>query len=228
MEVSGRLTVIPPFNLADFNDNRQRLFVIRTHPHLVADFRIRSTDIYKKITGAKYPFLAPTSVRTYLKFGKLTSVTASLAAKVKKNVRNLRKEMDVVKRTLAILRAIQNNGVSAKSFEESRFSSIEEVLNKKLISCGAMTNLTAAALRSLDIPTRCVHGLLLTKDGWSLHSWVEIYFKNFGFAPFDITSRDFKVREGHIKLATCTDWTDLDFTEMIRAHKNKSFVFEIS
>jgi len=228
MEVSGRLTIIPPFNLADFNDRRQRLVVIKTRPRLVADFRIGSANIYEKIMGVKYPFLAPTSVHTYLKFGKLTSVTASLATKVKKNAHNLRTEVDVVKRTLTLLREIQNNGVSAKSFEESRFSSAEEALSKKLISCGAMTNLTAAALRSLGIPTKCVHGLLFTKDGGSLHSWVEIYFKNFGFAPFDVTSRGFEVREGHIKLATCTDWTDLDFTEMIRAHKNKSFVFEIS
>lgn len=228
MEISGQFEVLPPFNINELNDARQKLDIKKTSPNLVANFKTKETNIYKNTEKSRYPLVnMQFADKQYLQFGKFTTPQDKLVTEIKENMRNINKQIEVVNKTFEFLRKLQDKGSSAKDFNEARLSTVEIVIRKKLTSCGAMTNLAASVLRSLGLPTKCVHGLIYTTNGWFLHAWTEIFFEDIGYIPFDITTKDMKIHAGHIKLITCSDWSELDFNKIINAYKKKSFIYEV-
>lgn len=79
------------------------------------------------------------------------------------------------------------------------------IANKKGV-CTEYSALLISLLRSLGIPAREVSGFAYTESelfsrGWEFHSWVEVFFPEFGWVPFDPTYGQYGfVDAGHVQL----------------------------
>lgn len=100
----------------------------------------------------------------------------------------------------------------AKSFADSRFTSIDEMIERGMVSCGAMTLIFGTLLREVGIPVKFVHGGPLGEGGGkdSRHSWLEIYdpLRNDWF-EIDPTDTNFKMRPGAKRINVYHDWSEL-------------------
>ena len=67
----------------------------------------------------------------------------------------------------------------AKSFADSRFTPIDQMVERGMVSCGSLTNIFGAILRGIGVPVKFIHGDSITKvkdaEKTSRHSWLEIY-----------------------------------------------------
>lgn len=98
----------------------------------------------------------------------------------------------------------------AKSFEESRFASLAKILEHKISSCGAITNVVGTALREFGIPTQFVHGILTTQHDSNRHAWLNIYNPRSGrWEQKDATSKDFSMRPDAKEIKTYRNWDEL-------------------
>lgn len=80
------------------------------------------------------------------------------------------------------------------------------VLENRIGACDELTTLFVALARSLGIPAKYVSGFAYGKNGPGPHAWAEVYFPDFGWLPFDITSSEFGyVDVSHIKLKESVD-----------------------
>jgi len=76
--------------------------------------------------------------------------------------------------------------------------------------CDEATILFIAMARSLGIPTKYVSGVAYTNleniNDWGAHAWAEVYFKDYGWIPFDFTYQQYGfVDASHIKLKDSGD-----------------------
>lgn len=56
-------------------------------------------------------------------------------------------------------------------------------------------------LRTVNIPSRLVNGVAKGKNDFNFHTWIEVYFPDAGWVPFDATHAQFGVIDKyHIKL----------------------------
>ena len=100
----------------------------------------------------------------------------------------------------------------AKSFADSRFTPLDKMIERGMISCGAMTNIFGTALRKLGIPVKFVHGILEKQEGEFRHSWLEIYnpYENNWFEVDPTKSNtNFKVPEKAHRIKIYHDWQEL-------------------
>lgn len=80
------------------------------------------------------------------------------------------------------------------------------VLENRRGVCDELSNLFASMLRSLGIPARLVSGISYTTSdlfdfNWGAHGWVEVYFPDYGWIPFDPTYNQLGyVDATHIKM----------------------------
>ncbi|MFH0806127.1 MAG: transglutaminase domain-containing protein [Candidatus Brennerbacteria bacterium] len=64
----------------------------------------------------------------------------------------------------------------ARSFKESRFLTAQEILKRKIQSCGSICTIAGAVLRGNNIPIKLVHAKIRGKDDDNhRHSWLKIY-----------------------------------------------------
>jgi len=100
----------------------------------------------------------------------------------------------------------------AKSFADSRFSSLSEMIERGMVSCGALANIFGNVLRKFKIPTKFVHGRYSyqTLEKENRHSWLEIYNPLDGaWVKIDPTKNDFKVLPETIQLRAYHNWQEL-------------------
>lgn len=100
----------------------------------------------------------------------------------------------------------------AKNFEDSRFTAIDQMIQRGMISCGAMTNIFTVVLRKLGMPVKMIHGYMKSQDlaKGSRHSWIEIYDKDTGcWKSFDPTQKDFLVAADAVKTREYHNWEEL-------------------
>ena len=100
----------------------------------------------------------------------------------------------------------------AKSFADSRFTPLSEMIDRGMVFCGALVNIFGNVLRRLEIPTKFVHGRYSyqTLEKENRHSWLEIYNPLDGtWVKIDPTKKDFKVLSEAIQLKTYHDWQEL-------------------
>lgn len=64
----------------------------------------------------------------------------------------------------------------------------EEVLKKKKAVCGGFSSLMVALCRIKNIPARIVYGNAVVSGKMSKHSWVEVYYSEYGWVTYDPTS----------------------------------------
>jgi hypothetical protein len=105
-----------------------------------------------------------------------------------------------------------------KSFKDSRFTSLEKMMDRGMVTCGAMTEITGTALRKFGIPTKMIHGILESQKKSFIksvllknrHSWLEIYVpKTKEWLPLDPTQNDFNLFPDAEKIKEYHDWDEL-------------------
>lgn len=100
----------------------------------------------------------------------------------------------------------------AKSFADSRFTPIDQMVERGMVSCGAMTNIFGTLLREMGVPVRFVHGSFLKEDKnkESRHSWLEIYnpLSNVWF-EIDPTHPEFGMRPESKRIRVYHDWAEM-------------------
>lgn len=96
-----------------------------------------------------------------------------------------------------------------KTLLESRMTPASQVLQRGMVSCGAVATLCAALLRSSGRPVKLVHGVYRDSD----HAWLEVWDdsgrKWLSFDPMESTVPVGKLAAGHVKLAECADWSEI-------------------
>jgi len=110
---------------------------------------------------------------------------------------------------------------NAESFSESRFISLEEMINKKLVSCGSFAKIFGTALREFKIPVKFVHDIFedqkkLPKELENRHAWLKIYDqKNKEWLAIDPTEDSFELRSNAEEIKEYIDWDELkeDYSE---------------
>lgn len=67
--------------------------------------------------------------------------------------------------------------------------------------CDELSILFLSMLRIANIPSRLILGVAKGNTKFDFHAWVEVYFDNIGWVPFDATFGQFGyIDQGHIKL----------------------------
>lgn len=149
----------------------------------------------------------------YLQFGKYTRDCPQwLLDKVRK-IDNSEIDKKYIEKVLLAIRDEFNSEkhqvTYTNDFRQSRFISVGDVLGKRQNSCGSKATVVASVLRSLQIPTKLVHGFYEKENPNMRHAWNEVYINN-EWIPFDITRKDFNLNDFHIKDSEWVDWTDME------------------
>jgi len=93
-----------------------------------------------------------------------------------------------------------------KSILESRFTPPLEAFNKGMLSCGALTNISAEMLRSVGFKVRLIHG----ENSKSVdHAWLSVYEKGKGWVQYDLTRKELDITPEHKVKMICDDWEDI-------------------
>ena len=107
---------------------------------------------------------------------------------------------------------------TAKSFKDSRFTSLQEMLSRKMATCGSVTKIVGIILRKFGIPTKFIHGILESQKKSfikrvlqkSRHAGLEIYDpKTKEWLPIDMTRSDFSLYPDAEKIKEYHNWGEL-------------------
>lgn len=107
---------------------------------------------------------------------------------------------------------------TAKSFKDSRFTPLAEMIQRGMATCGSATKIIGTALRKFGVPTKFVHGILgLQKKSFikrvlfkERHAWLEIYIpKTNKWLPIDLTRKDFSLYPDAERIKEYHDWGEL-------------------
>ncbi len=97
-------------------------------------------------------------------------------------------------------------------------------------NCQNYSHLAAALLRSVDIPVRIVNGITLKRSydvsvgnsefsfemAQGRHSWVEVYFSDLGWVPFDPQQTEFFVSNRYLRIEIGLDNDETDQDGLVR------------
>lgn len=100
----------------------------------------------------------------------------------------------------------------ARSFADSRFTHIDEMVRRGMVSCGALTKIIGTVLREHGVPVKYIHGEALKKDGSaeSRHSWLAIFDPVTGaWKEVDPTQQDFGMYPEAVAIRAYHDWDEL-------------------
>lgn len=151
----------------------------------------------------------------YLKFGKYTK---GCQAWLLDKVRDIDDSNIDISYVIEVLKIIADEFNSEKykvkethNITESRFVCVKDILDRRQNSCGSMASVVASVFRSLNIPTKLVHGRYVKNNPNMRHAWNEILINN-EWLPFDVTNQknDFKLSEFHVKCFDAVDWGDFE------------------
>ncbi len=94
-----------------------------------------------------------------------------------------------------------------KSIIESRFTPPEQAFEKGFVSCGAMTNISAAMLRHMGYKVKLVHG---ESDSSADHAWINVHDDDSNsWTEYDLQTSDERTRPGHIKKQEVDSWDEI-------------------
>jgi len=84
------------------------------------------------------------------------------------------------------------------------------VLENKYGVCDEISSLFISMLRSLEIPAKFISGVAYTNwnniNDFKPHAWVEVYFQDYGWIPYDLTYGQFAYIDAtHVKLKESLD-----------------------
>lgn len=99
----------------------------------------------------------------------------------------------------------------AKSFADSRFTPLKEMVERGMVSCGALTHIFGTVFRKFGVPVKYVHGRLDGQEGEEdRHAWLEIYDpKNKSWFEADPGHPEFGMYPEARRVKVYHDWFDL-------------------
>jgi len=106
----------------------------------------------------------------------------------------------------------------AKSFKDSRFTSLVDMIQRGMVTCGSSTKIIGTTLRKFGVPTKFVHGILGSQKKSFIkrvllkerHAWIEIYIpKTNKWFPLDLTRKDLTLYPDAEKIKEYHDWIEL-------------------
>ena len=110
----------------------------------------------------------------------------------------------------AITSASEGKSSRPKSFEESRFTSFAEIVERGLESCGAHTRAIGVTLREHGVPVRFVDGKHTEGDQVHDHAWLDIYVPESGeWIESDTRTENFDLGSGNERTGVFHDWEEL-------------------
>lgn len=174
---------------------------------------LRTRNTYKQITRrVDYPVYAskiPDELTAYLSYTDLIDTNDKIQAKAKEIAGN---SNDLFEVSFNIAQWVSNNiDYDLETLTADATQKATWVYANKKGVCDELSVLYASMMRSLGIPTRFVSGISYTnsplfRDPWSPHAWVEVYFPDYGWVPFDLTYKQFGfIDASHISMQTSAD-----------------------
>ena len=101
-----------------------------------------------------------------------------------------------------------------KSLSDSRFTSLNEMIERGMLSCGSYAKIFGTALRKFGIPVKFIHGILeeqknLPKASENRHAWLEFYNpQDKNWVPIDFTEGSLEPRPTATKIKEYTNWDE--------------------
>lgn len=160
--------------------------------------RIKTTNYKYPIISTPFPVKNKTdSLKNYLKFDDIINRRHTIEKVAHSLVKN---ETELYNAVFNIGRWLNEN----ITYLKTGFNNIESastVFNTKSGDCDEISVLYLSMLRSVEIASRLVLGIAKGNNDFEYHAWIEVYFENCGWVPFDATFGEFgKIDQGHIKL----------------------------
>jgi hypothetical protein len=152
----------------------------------------------------------------YLQFGKYTRDCPEWLLDKVSTIDNSKIDEAYVEKILEIIASEFNPNryqiTRTNDIKVSRFINVKNVLDKRLSSCGSKATVVASVLRSLNIPTKLVHGLYIDRNPRMRHAWNEVCLNEGYWVPFDITHdyKGFKLDKFNIKKFEAVDWEEYE------------------
>ncbi|MCG6187166.1 transglutaminase-like domain-containing protein [Maribellus maritimus] len=204
------------------SDERQKVISIHYHSHPEADFtdilkgqytwkklhsnysvsydaRIKTNNYLYPVKSTPFPVIdIPDSLKNFLRFDDIINQKKTIE----------KTALELVRHETELYNAVFNIGYwiyENIDYLRTGFETIESastVFNTKFGDCDEISVLYLSMLRSVYIPSRLVSGIAKGEFGFNYHAWVEVFFENTGWVPFDATFRQFGyIDQSHIKLA---------------------------
>ncbi len=114
---------------------------------------------------------------------------------------------------------------TAKSLSDSRFTSLKEMIERGMISCGSYAKIFGTALRKFGIPVKFIHGIFEEQKNLPIlledrHAWLEFYNpQDKNWVPIDFTEGSLEPRPTAIKIKEYTNWDE----EFKKDYENGNF-----
>lgn len=159
------------------------------------------------VTLAEYKEL-PDDVKEWLQAGEeVPKAVLDILGEVDRSfsVRELMKQIRA-----ALYAASGDKRSHPESFEESRFTSFAEVVERGLESCGTHTRAIGTTLRKLGVPVRFVDGVHTEGDKAHDHAWLDVYVpKTKSWIESDTRTETFDLGVGNKRKSVFHDWEEL-------------------
>ena len=103
---------------------------------------------------------------------------------------------------------------TGKSLSDSRFTSLKEMIERGMISCGSYAKIFGTALRKFGIPVKFIHGIFeeqknLPKESEDRHAWLEFYNpQDKNWVPIDFTEKSLEPRPTATKIKEYINWDE--------------------
>lgn len=182
---------------------------METNEYSPQEFEIKSKDILENVSLADYRDLDDEAILEWLKNSEELPAHFWEKMKTLSGEDNINKLMDNIRYTL--YHEIYNDEYTKpNSLEESRFTSLNEILEKKLASCGATSKVMTAVLRKFGVPVKLVHGQLKDPHGEGSHAWISVYQpKEKQWVEKDVTDKVFELNNEFSAAKFYHDWDEL-------------------
>jgi hypothetical protein len=195
------------------------LGIIKAKIEIIA---LNSTKLYPLQTQAPFPLeRLPSKVKVYLKSTEqVPSNHQQIADKAKQLTSSATTEFDAVQQILTWIVDLMNYVLRPQDY-----GAIYSLQTGKG-NCQNYSHLAATLMRSVGIPVRVINGVTL-KEGYDIrvkngyltmrmaqgrHSWIEVYFPDLGWVPFDpqqmqlfVSNRFIRIEEGLDNNETISD-----------------------
>ena len=161
-------------------------------------------------TQAPFPLKKnPSDTKAYLKASKqVQSDDGRIKSKARELTKDADTEFDAVQRILTWVVDHMRYVTPPKQYD-ALYS-----FNSGLGNCQNYSHLSAALMRAVDIPVRIVNGVTLKKPydiempdgtftvrmGQGRHSWIEVYFPDLGWVPFDPQQTELYVSNRFVRI----------------------------
>jgi hypothetical protein len=173
-----------------------------------SEYQTNEVDLLEQVTLADYKDLNDDSLLEWLKNSE------ELPKEFWNKISELKKGSSISELLQNIRHKIYeiygDDFTKPNSLEESRFTPLQETIEKKIVSCGAMSKVMAAVLRKFNIPTKLVDGQLKDPHGEGSHAWLSVYQpKEKVWVEKDVTDNDLKLNEKFQASKFYHEWGEL-------------------